>query len=750
MFQILLNINKFESSITTLSSGEKDIKNLKEVVVSKTFESIISVLIKSIGKRESLPYKKLFGRNYYINIYFIILNYFDSYIDSRVQDKDGLILSSEEEIKDNLLFEKEFVNFFFDLKINHIDNSYPSETNIYEKINHSLYFHILWLNQNKIENILKSRSVIFKEILKYIFINETQLFVYNEIAKCIELYNDKFIIRLKESFYFNILLKDDDITLSEFLDLLEKKFRNMTSNSIYNIEYMFNQSISKDNIENFHLETSYIKENMYCYHLIFDKKKNIKKLNYYLDFLKDEINITEKFHFIVKDIEPVIEYFYNNVKELPSIDNLKIKEITRFFRDIFLNTVEKKEIILMKAFEKELDNNIKFLSSNHINNHSINTFPYSFNYFSKLDLLEKRNFIFSFPIEKFNYNKLNTNLWFVISLVELVKFVQFRNCQSQTLPKSNELELTKVNIKRISMIQFWKKEHTNNNPNNDVQTLETKQPFSFIFTSLIKNLFSFFFKKHLTNSIKNNHKLRLMMILQNANESANEIEKKNLDLFSYFLRDELLNFFLLEKKKLLYEVIEGQINGMKLYHFDDNFYKETENIYYIFNSLMNVLDINTMNYDNQKNSIKFFSLLLLGVNLNPLEINDVNSDNKLPEPELDMKTNLCSKSEDKSETPPPLIEYMQLISRMIGKFQNSLDFSICISSNEKDMFDSFFESSLKIRIKNNFEKFIKIISKFEIELNSGDNPPTKESNIDRIIKFKLKKLLESDILTKHL
>lgn len=718
MFDFLQNPDAFHFGCSLiLTKEEKDLElkilynnNNQDNVINKTFKSIFNVLHGSLEdvsimrctSKRSFFKKETLG----VNLLAAFSRYFVLFMENNKEeiDQEQILAFSEKNVNDD--FENIYgqILSLFNFPHSNIcqNRCRPHLLNEEQSLYFNFFFNKVGEKRNK---VISFGKIPLKCMIEYIFIFETYRFVYHEIEKCIDQYGHDFVIRLPDHYYFYIN-NDDLLSMDDFLKTMETYFLKITEEGINDIEYMFetfqNKMRNDRKNQNFHIKPQDVFEqlNLYRAEKTSKNKKNMKKISHYLNKMTNDYHIIERFYFILSSFSSVIQFTYDLFKNCDSA-TVKVKDIREVFTSIVLKSVRVKEWILYKAFEESILWEIKSLSSK-IPNPNIkppNHLPYCFKFFYMLSYEEKRKFFKeSFPLHQYNYQNMNHLLWYMISFVELFRFVKERS-DNNNIGNQYQLNQKKVELKK-KINHVWKKKHGFE---------YGQESIIYYFQNMIQDMFELFLEKHLRNEIQNNYHIRLFLLQNNK----------------LVLKDPYVNYFLKDKNAFIKRIIDNEKNQMKIYHLEEEHFIVMERLNYVMTKLIQIFDMDLEKEEEFNKDMGFFFCLLFGI---------------------DQQTHIFVSNEDNQDREHEMV--LMKFYRCLQKACKSQEFIFNIIINEESLFimNDHFQNHLKEKLKKKFEAFILFLQTIDrsiIEYLTG-------YEIEHIFKLNIEKILQTNLLTKHL
>lgn len=532
----MINILEFSRLFYPSEIQNHEVLDLNRIDIEKEY----SVLTKTLEQtfqffNEDHENETYFFKNLYheekvgLSIYLSFIHLIYNFIEKR---KEKIISSTfekedpkEEVFVKSFLQEKKGLNLLRNLqdyqKMEHVES-------FVQEMNQSIFFQILFGKGEQTTTSDWSFETCFLYLIRYLFASELYRMVQMEIKKCKRMYGDNFFLHLPEIHETNFFY-----SLTEYVAEIERTFLKKCEYGIYNIEYAHDPTIFCFDYCLYHLDHREVRSNL-------NRKINVsklfdRKLNYYIEKMEPDLKMWQKFKKYFEDWE--INLVYKIMKKYP-VHELTVSTIVSFYRNFFSISVMKS--ILVKHQEKRIVRHVRE-NTNKRDLFFRNFFPKDFTNFRLGDRNSNEHLIFQkllncFPLGRFNFHKMNLQLWYLMNVVELYRYYKYRNIETiESFHGASCIQFPEKissDPQKISIGSFMKilREHYG--------FTKSKRSFLDEFTDLFKEVFQAFFRENLKKKFAL-LSVRKEYILQNCQWSSsinnNRIYKyfcdNNLDLF---------------------------------------------------------------------------------------------------------------------------------------------------------------------------------------------------------------------------
>lgn len=542
----------------------------KYSVVTKSLEESFSLFFSNQKKNhfQDVYHEETIGKLLYLTFTDMLYRF----IQDHANEIENVVEEFPIDTKDNSLVDLFFNSSFPDKKnpssriMNHFNllenvehvRNLRVEEQIMKEMNRSLFFTFLFSKDKQIKRN-EFRDIPFQEVirllLRFIFACELYEIIENDLTVCHSMYGTRFFLEVQTIFYQQI--EKENKTLCDFIMDLEAFFLKTCESGIFNIEYSFDTSIYNHNSHLWiHLDPRYVRDEINSIDPD-SKRKNHKKVFHYEFMMKDDRDCWSKCN-IFQDwiIDLVVELIRNQ-----NLENVYIKSVIYIFRAFYTSTTMR--YFFVQYHEKVLTNTIKnCVTRRNPEDKNIcprNNFPKYFRSFCIKDNNVynheiKNKLLQYFPMKEFNYHTSNSNLWYLINIIELYRYQRIRNYKrlESFIPKrvkffsklSNSVQQDRNRIGYT--IHLLKKTLI-----SEKQTVEN----SFLDCFLV--LFSIFFRKFFEKNLRMkllHFDIRIELIQNRFQWPCNSWKK-----------DVLYNYFCRQEKDLFPRILEGTIQEMKEY-----------------------------------------------------------------------------------------------------------------------------------------------------------------------------------------
>lgn len=479
-----------------------DLHQNKYSVMTKSLEQTFTALHPRLEKSlhfENHFYRERLGLTIYMN--------FIEYLQLSIQDHKKQLLErvgeNDEDCRQEVFTkDSDLKRIFMKPLLYNLDEYQDFTTNerIQQVMSSSIFFTILFQNEKRNEFGEFSFENCLRFYIRYLFSCEFYRMVKKEIQNCKSIYQENFILHVPTILY-NTISFDSSLTIEKSIQAIEERFLKQCEAGICNIEYAIDPN-------------GFVYDGMY-HHLNYrdvqeeQKMPNMKKLKgrkvaYYCDSMKNEKKVFSMFDNMIDSW--MIDSVYNMVRKYP-LRSLEVKTIVSIFRSFFTGVTFKS--VFVQYQQQRIHNEIRGLTNAH-DMPVKNTFPKYFNNF-KIRMTNRMNqwildeFLCKFPLHRFNFNTMNSHLWYLINVIELSRFYKERNpgqletfCGMKGVKLSGVLETE--NPSKVDLDYVMELLHERLNPL--LLTPEEKSASFFNkFTKKFKEIFLDFFEKNVKKKL---------------------------------------------------------------------------------------------------------------------------------------------------------------------------------------------------------------------------------------------------------